>query len=97
MRIYISADMEGIAGISRWDETEKGNAEYERYREQMTREVAAACEGAIEAGAEYILVKDAHDRGKNLIHELLPRNVKIMSGWSQHPYNMVEGLDESFD
>lgn len=97
MRIYISADMEGIAGISRWDETEKGNAEYERYREQMTREVAAACEGALEAGAEYILVKDAHDRGKNLIHELLPRNVKIMSGWSQHPYNMVEGLDESFD
>lgn len=97
MRIYISADMEGIAGISRWNETEKGNSEYERYREQMTREVAAACEGAIEAGAEYILVKDAHDRGKNLIHELLPRNVKIMSGWSQHPYNMVEGIDESFD
>ena len=97
MRVYISADMEGIAGISKWDETIKGKQDYERYREQMSREVAAACEGAIEAGADYILVKDAHEDGKNLLHELLPRNVKVISGWSNHPYCMVEGLDESFD
>ncbi|MBE6022352.1 MAG: amino acid amidase [Cellulosilyticum sp.] len=97
MRIYISADMEGIAGISKWDETIKGRQDYERYREQMTREVAAACEAAIEAGADTILVKDAHEDGKNLLHELLPRTVKVISGWSNHPYCMVEGLDESFD
>lgn len=97
MRIYISADMEGIAGISKWDETIKGKRDYEMYREQMTLEVAAACEGAIEAGATYILVKDAHEDGKNLIHSMLPRNVKVISGWSNHPYGMVEGLDESFD
>ena len=97
MRVYISADMEGIAGISKWDETIKGKQDYEIYRQQMSREVAAACEGAIEAGAEYILVKDAHEDGKNLLHELLPRNVKVISGWSNHPYCMVEGLDESFD
>lgn len=97
MRVYISADMEGIAGISKWDETIKGKEDYERYRRQMTREVAAACEGAIEAGADYVLVKDAHEDGKNLLHELLPKNVKVISGWSNHPYCMVEGLDESFD
>ena len=97
MRIYISADIEGVAGISKWDETTKGSQEYERYRQQMTREVAAACEGAMEAGADYILVKDAHEDGKNLIHEALPKNVKVISGWSNHPYSMVEGLDESFD
>lgn len=97
MRVYISADLEGITGVSKWDETTKGKQDYERYREQMTREVAAACEGAMEAGADYILVKDAHEDGKNLIHSMLPRNVKIISGWSNHPYNMVEGLDESFN
>lgn len=97
MRVYISADIEGIAGISMWDETTKGKQDYEDYREQMTREVAAACEGAMEAGADYILVKDAHEDGKNLIHSMLPRNVKVISGWSNHPYSMVEGLDKTFD
>ncbi|WP_069998141.1 M55 family metallopeptidase [Cellulosilyticum sp. I15G10I2] len=97
MRIYISADIEGVTGVSTWEETLKGNAEYDRCREQMTREVAAACEGALAAGADYIIVKDAHEDGKNLIHSMLPEQVKIISGWSNHPYNMVEGLDESFD
>lgn len=97
MRVYISADLEGIAGISRWEETLKGNKDYDHFCEQMTREVTAACEGAIEAGADYILVKDAHGDGKNLIHHRLPKNVKVISGWSNHPYGMVEGLDAQFD
>lgn len=97
MRIYISADIEGITGVSKWAETNKGKQDYEIYREQMTREVAAACEGAMEAGADYLIVKDAHEDGKNLIHSMLPKNVKVISGWSNHPYSMVEGLDESFD
>lgn len=97
MRIYISADIEGITGISRWEETLKGQEAYHRYQEQMTREVAAACEGALLGGADYIIVKDAHEDGKNLIHHMLPQQVKIISGWSNHPFNMAEGLDESFD
>ena len=63
----------------------------------MTLEVAAACKGLIEAGVDEILVKDAHEDGKNLIHALLPKGVKILSGWSNHPYSMIEGLDETFD
>lgn len=97
MRVYISADLEGITGVSKWEETHKGGQQYDWYREQMTREVVAACEGAIEAGAAYIMVKDAHEDGKNLIHRMLPKDVKVISGWSNHPYCMVEGLDESFD
>ena len=97
MKVYISADIEGVTGISCWDETHKGSIGYETYRMQMTKEVAAACKGLLDAGVDEILVKDAHEDGKNLIHELLPQEVKIISGWSNHPYSMVEGLDESFD
>nr|WP_302596671.1 M55 family metallopeptidase [uncultured Cellulosilyticum sp.] len=97
MKIYISADIEGVTGISNWDETHKGGSNYEKYCIQMTKEVVAACKGLIEAGAKEILVKDAHEDGKNLIHEMLPKEVKIISGWSNHPYSMIEGLDESFD
>lgn len=94
MKIYISADIEGVTGVSTWTEAEDIGA-FEA-REQMTKEVVAACEGALAAGATEIMIKDAHGEGKNLIHSMLPKEVKIISGWSNHPYNMVEGLGENF-
>src|SRR3954463_14728745 len=60
MKIYISADIEGIAGITNWDEARKDHPSYAEFREEMTNEVLAACEGAIAAGATEILIKDAH-------------------------------------
>jgi D-amino peptidase len=60
MRIFISADIEGVTGVTNWNETEKPHADYPEFREQMTAEVAAACEGALNAGATEIVVKDAH-------------------------------------
>ena len=48
-RIFLSADIEGTCGIAHWDETELGKPDYEPFRHQMTREVAAACEGAHDA------------------------------------------------
>lgn len=95
MRIFISADIEGITGISTWHEADN-NPPYEA-RKRMTQEVAAACNMAIECGAKEVIIKDAHGNGKNLIYEDLPKAAKVISGWSNHPYNMVEGLDESFD
>ncbi len=65
MKIYLSADIEGITGVPHCDETGLSHAEYAAAREQMTAEVTAACEGAMEAGATEILVKDAHDKGRN--------------------------------
>jgi hypothetical protein len=51
MKIYISADIEGVAGITNWEEARKEHAAYPEFREAMTAEVVAACEGAIAAGA----------------------------------------------
>ena len=97
MKVYISADIEGVTGVTDWDETELGNAEHQAAREQMTREVMAACEGAFEAGADEIYVKDAHDSARNLIADWLPENVVLIRGWTCTPESMMAGLDETFD
>lgn len=97
MKLFLSADIEGTAGIADWKETEYGKDGYEYFRRQMTREVAAACEGAIEAADAAIVVKDAHDSARNILPDLLPERVRIHRGWSDHPYCMMYGLDESFD
>jgi D-amino peptidase len=96
MRIYISADIEGITGVCDWDETLKKTSDYPEFRDQMTAEVVAACEGALEAGASDILIKDAHDTGRNLIAARLPRQARLVRGWSGHPMCMVQDLDQSF-
>jgi D-amino peptidase len=96
MKVYISADIEGITGTTHWDETEKKLADYAEFREQMTAEVNAACEGALNAGATEIWVKDAHDSARNIITSKLPQEVKLFRGWSGHPYMMMDGIDSSF-
>ncbi len=56
MKVYISVDIEGVAGITHWDEAEIGKPGYEAFREQMTAEATAACEGALAAGASEVVV-----------------------------------------
>jgi D-amino peptidase len=97
MKIYISADIEGVAGITNWNEAEKNHPDYPEFRERMTEEVVAACEGAIAAGATEILIKDAHGSGRNILAERLPDCARLVRGWSGHPLAMVQELDESFD
>ncbi|MEN9224100.1 MAG: M55 family metallopeptidase [Thermostichus sp. HHBFW_bins_43] len=97
MKVYISADIEGITSINHWDEATIGQPGYELFREQMTREVIAACEGSLAAGATHITVKDAHDSGRNLIPDRLPEQAELIRGWSGHPYCMVQELDRSYD
>jgi D-amino peptidase len=97
MKIFISSDMEGTAGVAHWDETEPDKAEYPRFARQMSLEVAAACRGAISAGAEDVLVKDAHGGGRNIDPALLPRQARIFKSWGSHPYVMMAGLESSFD
>ncbi len=96
MNIYISADIEGVAGIAHWDETDKSMPDFAGFAEQMTREVNAACEGANSAGAEEIWIKDAHESGRNLIAANLPKNTKLIRGWSGHPLSMLQELNRSF-
>ncbi|MCR4405903.1 MAG: M55 family metallopeptidase [Anaerolineae bacterium] len=96
MKVYISADIEGITGATHWDETDKQKPDYTYLREQMTAEVAAACQGALSAGATEIWVKDAHDTGRNIIASRLPEEVRLVRGWSGHPFIMAQELDQTF-
>lgn len=96
-KVYVSADIEGIAGIASWDEADPRKPDYPEFRERMTDHVAAACEGAVAAGATDILVQDAHATGRNIRAERLPECARLARGWSGHPLMMVQELDESFD
>jgi D-amino peptidase len=96
MKIYISADIEGVAGITNWEEADKTHASYQHFREEMTEEVVAACEGAFAAGATEVLIKDAHHTGRNIITARLPERARIVRAWSGHPLCMVQELDDSF-
>ena len=84
-KFYLSADIEGTCGIVCWDETEAGERRYDYFARQMSREVAAACEGLIAAGAEDILVRDAHDSARNVNPELLPERTRIFRNWDTNP------------
>ena len=75
MRVFISADIEGITTTTLWEECNRTQPTYAAAAQQMTNEVKAACEGAIDAGADFILVKDAHASGTNLDIRQLPRCV----------------------
>lgn len=97
MKLFLSADIEGTTGITLWDETTNGHARYRYFQEQMTREVAAACQGAMDAGCDDILVKDAHDSGCNLIPAMLPEDVRVFRGWDADILNMMAGLERGFD
>lgn len=97
MKIYISSDIEGTAGITHWDEATKAKDLYPEFAKLMTAEVVAACQGAISAGATEITVKDAHSSGRNITTSELPEMVRIIRGWSGHPYSMVQDIDETFD
>ncbi len=96
MRVYISADIEGVAGITSPDEANPEHKDVKYFQEQMTREVVAACEGAIAAGAKEILIKDAHWTGRNIDPRALPECARIIRGWSGHPFSMMQELDSSF-
>jgi len=96
MKVYISVDIEGTAGIAHWDEARKTNPDYAEFRERMTGEAVAACEGALAAGAGEIWVKDAHASGRNILAERLPAEARLIRGWSGHPFAMVQELDDSF-
>lgn len=97
MKVFISADIEGVAGITAKDEARKGQPGFQPFRAQMDAEVAAACDGAFAAGATDVVVKDAHGDGRNLSPAALPSPARLIRGYNGHPFAMVQGLDDSFD
>lgn len=95
LKIYISADMEGVVGVVTNEQLGPQGFEYARFREFMTNEVNAAIEGAIAAGANEIVVSDSHGNGQNLLIEKLPTNVLLVRAWPR-PLMMMQGIDETF-
>lgn len=95
MKIYISADMEGVVGVVSNEQLGPQGFEYTRFREFMTQEVNAAIEAAVEAGATEIVISDSHGNGQNLLIEKLPKNVLLVRSWPR-PLMMMQGIDETF-
>jgi D-amino peptidase len=100
MRVYISVDMEGVAGVVHEDQTDptepRHAGEYNRFRRLMTNEANAAIAGALEAGATTVLVNDSHWLMRNLLAEELNPAAELLSGGPK-PLSMVEGIDGGFD
>jgi len=97
LKIFISADMEGVTGVIHWDETEGPHADYQYFRKIMTEEVNAAIHGALAMGATDIVVRDAHGTARNIIPDMLHESARLLRAWSIQPFSMMEGLDSSFD
>lgn len=96
MKVYLSVDMEGVAGVVSWDQVTPGSPEYAHARRWMIEEANAAIAGAYEAGATHVLVNDSHNGMRNLLHhELDPRATLLSGGLKQ--YGMMAGLDDTFD
>jgi D-amino peptidase len=96
MRVYISTDFEGVAGIVDWDQILIGSHDYEMGRRLLLGEVNAAIDGATKAGASSFVVNDSHSSMRNLDPELLHGSASLLSG-KHKPLYMMEGLDSSFD
>jgi D-amino peptidase len=96
VKIFISSDMEGTAGVVDWDHVVAGGLLYPYYCELLTNEVNAAIEGAMRAGADEFLVNDSHSKMANLKPSELEGSARYLSGRLK-PMYMMEGLDETFD
>ena len=93
VRVYISVDMEGVAGISHAKPTMRGDALYSQAVELMTGEANAAIEGAFDGGAIEVTVNDSHGQMYNLTPEALDRRARLIQG--KKPLSMVEAARES--
>lgn len=98
MKLYISADMEGVSGVVNSAQTsiKQEAKEYERARAWMTGEVNAAIEGALTAGATEIVVNDAHGSMRNILLEELNPIAQLVTG-APKPLSMMQGIDEGYD
>ncbi|MBT9165587.1 MAG: D-aminopeptidase [Chloroflexi bacterium] len=95
MKIYISVDMEGVAGVTHGDHVKLEGGEYETARKWMTAEANAAIEGALEGGATEVVIADSHGQMRNILPDELHEDALLVRG-SPRPLSMMEGLDETF-
>lgn len=96
LKVFISADMEGIGGVSTWSvQASSKGREFEKFRQLMTKEVNAAIAGAYDAGATEVVVADSHGDAQNIDIEALDKRVRLVRAWPR-PLGMMQGVDASF-
>ena len=93
MKILISTDIEGVAGVFHPEQTRAGNTEYERARRLMTDEANAAIAGAFDAGASAVLVNDSHGGFRNLLADLLDPRAQVVQGKPRY-LSMMAGVEQ---
>ncbi len=97
MKIFISADIEGIAGVVAPEQCRSGNVEYEKARALMEQEVNAAIAGAFDGGATQVVVADSHGPMINLRAANMDARASLVQG-KPRPLSMIEGIAEhAFD
>lgn len=105
MRVYISADIEGITGLVSWSQCGRPNGNHYDFafaRRMMTHDVNSAIRGARAAGATEIVLKDSHGNSKNLLIDELEPGTQLVSGHGSAEFDgvcdgMMMGIDDSFD
>lgn len=96
MKLLIAVDMEGVTGVVGWNHVLPTHPEYQRFRHLMTADVNAAVRGAIEGGADQIIVADGHSSAENILVEELDPRAQLNSG-APSQYAMVQGIDQEID
>jgi D-amino peptidase len=96
LKVFISVDMEGIAGVVNGEQTSSTGRDYGIARKWMTLEVNGAISGAFAAGATEVVVNDSHGSMRNVIISELDNRASLITG-SPKPLSMMQGIDETFD
>src|SRR5262245_20389604 len=96
LRVFISVDMEGLAGVVSGREVDPAGPDYAHFRAIMAGETNAAIEGAFGGGATDVLVRDSHGSKQNLLPGDLDPRAQLLRGASTRPKNMMEGIDSTF-
>jgi D-amino peptidase len=97
LKVFISVDMEGIAGVVTSSETGTSGSDYGYFRRVMSAEANAAVLGAYDAGATEVVVRDSHGSARNILPDILDPRARLIRDWSGGPKWMMEGIDASFD
>ncbi|WP_447774978.1 M55 family metallopeptidase [Variovorax boronicumulans] len=96
MKVLISTDIEGVAGVYHHEQARQGNPEYERARVLMAQEANAAIAGAFDAGATEVLVNDSHGGFRNMPPDVLDARARVVQGKPRY-LSMVAGVEEGVD
>lgn len=96
LKVFISVDMEGLAGAVNATDVNATGRDYEHFRKVMAGETNAAVEGAFRAGATEVVVRDSHGVKQNLLPGDVDPRAKLLRGQGTAPKNMMEGIDSTF-